>query len=382
MALQGTLQDFGALEIFQLIALQQKTGTLEIHNRDQVRQFVFDNGLLIAVHPIQLEQDSLLVRFLLELEYIEKDEIPGWINANTHQPVNIIDLVTKMTKISDEEMVVAYDIYIQTILDEILHWPKGRFHFNSGQIGIPSKQVGPWKIEGLLMESMRRLDELADLKAAEMPQGMVPRSSGAEITASDSNRVYRAVHALVDGSRSVHDIITQSTLAGFDICQALRVMRDQNIVEMTEWIPAGVWADRLWKKRSLMKVVSYSLLTVITLGIVTFGTNFYFRHFRAPWETGLQFSFLTEECEASRASYNIATVLETYRVMNHHYPADYDALIENGLLSEKQAEIYRSKGAVWETDDADSYQWWQAEAMSESDTPIALETIPSESTIN
>ncbi len=366
MALQGTLQDFGALEIFQLIALQQKTGTLEIRQNEQVRQFIFERGLLIAAHSPELDQDSPLVLFLQEADFIEKDDIPGWVNADTHQPVDVIDLATKLTKLDGDELVEAYEMYIQTILDEILNWPKGRFHFNSGQIGIPSKQIGPWKIESLLMESMRRLDELADLQAAELPLGMVPRSCGKRLKQSDSNRFYCAALALVDGKRSIHEIINQSALAGYDLCQALRVMRDQKIVEMTDWIPAGVWAEKLWKKRSLLKVVSHFMLTFAMLGLITYGTDFFFSRSSLPWPTSLQFSFLTNECQASRATHNVATVLESYRILHQKYPADYADLVEEGLLSSRQAIMYHDSGAVWElTPENGSYRWWRTDPVDE-----------------
>jgi Domain of unknown function (DUF4388) len=358
MALQGTLQDFGALEIFQLVALQQKTGTLEIRFEDQTRSFVFENGLLIAAHISPLETDSLLIRYLLELKYVTEDEVPGWINVQTHQPVDAIDLAAKFTEITAEQLIEAYELYLQTVLDEILTYPKGRFHFNSGKIGIPSKQLGPWKIEGLLMEGMRRLDELADLQAAEMPAGMVPRKMSRESQDEGDDRFAAAVLGLVDGKRSLHEIVSLSAIASFDLYQTLRRLRDQQRIELIEWIPTGVWTDVLWKKRSMMRSIAHGSLVVIGIALLTVGITYWLDVYPSPWVSQGDNGFLSHDCEASRASYNIANLMEAYRILHRRYPESYDALIEEGLLTDSMAEDYQARGLAWQVGtDRETYAW-------------------------
>lgn len=358
MALQGTLQDFGALEIFQLVALQQKTGTLEIRFEDQVRCFIFSNGLLIAAHLSPPDSDSLLVKYMIELNYMVEDDVPGWLNAQTHQPVDTVDLATKFTGISDEQLSEAYELYLQTVLDEILTYPKGRFHFNSGKIGIPSKQLGPWKIEGLLMEGMRRLDELADLQAAEMPAGMVPRKLSRTGQEETDDRFAIAALALVDGKRSLHEIVATSSIAAFDLYQALRLLRDQKRIELIEWIPTGVWTDVLWKKRSLLRSLGSAALVLVGLGLLTVGITFWLDHYPSPWASNGATGFLSAECENARASYNIANLMEAYRILHRRYPANYEAMINDGLLTDDLAADYTERGLGWRlTEDLTTYVW-------------------------
>ncbi len=358
MALQGTLQDFGALETFQLIALQQKTGTLEITSGNRQRRFIFENGLLLAAHETPLRPEDPLVRYLVEMAYLQEQDLPAWLGLPSVQAVNQIDLLVKMARLSQDDLVQAYDLFLQSILDEILAWPQGRFQFHSGRIDAPSKSVGPWKIEAVLMESMRRLDELADLQAAEVPPGLVPRVIDPAAAAHIEDRFCRAVLTSIDGKRSLQEITAGSSLAPYDVYQALRQMRDQGLVEMIEWVPMGPWTETFWQKRSWARMILCAVAAPAILAVLTLGIRTALQHHPSPWRAGPGLSFLTLEARASQSSYATALLLETYRLRTGHYPETGQKLAENGLISARAARRLDARGPHWElTAGGRSYRW-------------------------
>jgi hypothetical protein len=358
VALQGTLQDFGALETFQLIALQQKTGTLEITHGNRQRRFVFENGLLLAAHEAPLKPEDPLVRFLVEMGYLQEQDLPAWLGLTGGQPVNQIDLLVKMARLSEDDVVQAYDLFLQTILDEILAWPQGRFQFHSGRLDAPSKIVGPWKIEAVLMESMRRLDELADLQAAEVPPGLVARVLDPAAVALIEDRFSRAVIKSIDGKRSLQDVTSGSSLAPYDIYQALRQMRDQGLVEMIEWVPTGPWMESFWQKRSWARMVLFAMAAPALLALLTLGIRTALERYPSPWHTGPGASYLTPEARASQAGYTAALLLETYRLRTGHYPETAAQLAENGLITSAAARRLDEQGPRWEAAAAGhAYRW-------------------------
>ncbi len=366
MALQGTLQDFGALETFQLIALQHKTGTLEITQGSCTRSFVFENGLLLAAHESPLKAEDHVVRFLVELDYLREEDLPAWLNFPSQQPTNPIDLLPKLSHLSGDDVVMAYDLYLQTVLDEILAWPQGRFQFHSGRLDTPSKLVGPWKIEAVLMESMRRLDELADLQAVEMPPGLVPRILDLNAVRLITDRYTRALQKWIDGRRSVETILEQSQLAGYDLCLALRQLRDQKLVEMIEWVPTGPWIEGFWQKRSWSRMILSAVGAPALLVGLTFGIYAALEHHPSPWHVGPGGTFITPEARSSRHAYAIATLQEAHRLRTGRYAAGYDELVDNGLLTGKRAAQLAADGLTWElTDGGLSYRWGQTAAASE-----------------
>lgn len=373
MALQGTLQDFGVLETFQLIALQHKTGTLEIRNTGQVHAFVFENGLLLSAHGSELKEDDLLVRFLVEAGYVQTKEITPWLTFPSSQPINPIDPLAKLTDMSAEDVVMAYDLYVQTVLDEILSWPRGRFQFHSGRVGTPSKLVGPWKIEGLLMESMRRLDELADLQAVDLSPGLIPKIGDPQAARFMEDPYARAVLARIDGRRSVEEIINASALAGYDLCQTFRQLRDQELITMVEWIPSGPWMGTAWRQRSRWMTVLYSVSGTAALFGLSFAIHAILDHCANPWPHTSGFAFISPAGAASRATFAAAEAMEVYRLESGRYPADPAALLEHGLLDRACAEILESEGLTWHlAADGQTYDWFVFPEQ-QSETPQEID---------
>ncbi len=358
MALQGTLQDFGALETFQLIALQQKTGTLEITLGSARRPFVFENGLLIAAHEAPVKAEDPLVGFLLETGYLKDEDIRVWLSFPSPQPVDPVDPLARLTDMSEDDVVTAYDAFLQTTLDEILTWPRGRFQFHSGKVGIPSKLVGPWKIEGLLMESMRRLDELADLQAAELPPGMIPKLALKARGHGFEDRNQRALVQRIDGRRSLQDLTDGSALACYDLYQALRQLRDEGHVELAEWIPARLWVQTLWRQRSRWRAALYIAGAAACLTGMTLGVQAFLRSQPSPWPLRDSFSFLSYEGELARRAYAAAQLLEVYKLRNGHYPQDHAALAQDGMLSAATEDECRRGHLAWVVEDGgEAYRW-------------------------
>ncbi len=358
MALQGTLQDFGALETFQLIALQHKTGTLEIAEGGQQRFFVFENGLMLAAHEDPLKAEDPLVRFLVETGYLKSQEIPGWLGFPSSQPVNRVDLLLKLSNLDEATIVAAYDLFLQTALDEILSWGAGRFQFHSGRVGAPSQIVGPWKIEGVLMESMRRLDELADLQAAELPPGLIPKIAKPAAARQLTDPFTRALTRRIDGRRSVQEIAAASALAGYDLYQALRVLRDEGIVELAEWIPSGPWMDALWRQRSRLRSFLFGASVPTLLLLLTLGIHAFLARHPSSWSSTPGHGFVTADGTLARDEFAVAQLMEVYRLRRGEYPPDFTALVEAQLLAPRTAKRMEREGVRWHRlADGDTYRW-------------------------
>ncbi len=356
MGLQGTLQDFGVLETFQLIALQQKTGTLEIAIRGDAQGFVFEGGLLLYAHEVPLKEDSRLVRLLLEAGYLSVEEVKAWLSVADGQQGNPLDLLPRFAHMTQDELSETYEWYLQTLLDHVLAWKRGRFQFLSGRVGVPPKMAGPWKVEGLLMESMRRLDEVADLRETELPPGLVPKKvPGAQ---EPGERIERAVLALVDGSRSLQQIASRSQIAAYDIWQAVRRMRDRGLLRMAEWVPTGPWVERLWRRRSRLHSALNAAVALLAFAGVSVGVHALLRMVPPPWPVAAESSFLSEQTQASRAAFETAELLEAYRIRHGRYPAAMTQLVEDGLVSAQRARCLERLLPAWRVVDGGAHYVW------------------------
>jgi hypothetical protein len=368
MPLQGTIQEFGALETFQLIALQQKTGTLEISTRSSTHSFIFEGGLLQAAHVSPLHAEDPLPRLLVEAGFLSEEDLRAWLSFPGNQPVNPLDLLPKLSSMDEEQLLEAYDLYVQTVMDEVLSWRHGRFLFHSGRIETPSKVIGPWKVEGFLMESMRRIDELTDLQATDLPPGLIPRPRPHAASNRTQDRFARAVLRHIDGRLSLQEIVAASALPAYDLHRAIRELRDSQQIELTEWIPSGPWMNSMWRRGARWKWIPLSIGGLAVLAAVTAGTQMLLETCAPSWHQNSTFSFLSPVARAARSDYSTAQLMEAFRVRRGHYPRSHAELVEDGLISRRAARKLALDGSRWTLDaGGQTYAWGVTATTRDSD---------------
>ena len=87
--------------------------------------------------------------------------------------------------------------------------------------------------EGLLMESMRRLDEIVRYKLTLSSPAMVLRPKALAVPPKDMTGPEQRVLPLVDGLKPLRDIMAQSKLVEFEVYEALHHMLDLGVIEIS-----------------------------------------------------------------------------------------------------------------------------------------------------
>jgi len=229
MALQGSLSEFSVLETLQLIGLQKKTGRLDVTSGRLRQSLHFRDGLLVGCESVRSNDRDPFLAALVGLGQLGTEEDRRYrasINATPDLWSRVIDSVPLEPSTLEETRLLA----MQATLDQVLLWNRGHFHFDSDS--PVSTGFQGWNTEQVLLESMRRLDEAADLKAGEFPLGAVPVALPG--VAYDPERssddmlppaLERAFLARVDGRRSLTDLVKQLGIAEYDILNAARILR-------------------------------------------------------------------------------------------------------------------------------------------------------------
>ena len=91
--------------------------------------------------------------------------------------LDLIDILVSEKKFSEDELRIIFAEQIQETIQDVLSWPKSQYKFMIGsQILHGVKSPGSLKVEGLLMESMRRIDEFPGVRT-DLPSGEHDRRS-------------------------------------------------------------------------------------------------------------------------------------------------------------------------------------------------------------
>jgi hypothetical protein len=253
-ALQGSIKDFGVADIFQLLAQQQKTGVLLVDHDRETAEIYFLNGDLIDVKTARDTQRlcSILVKSALVTAEQYRQALDKH-NTTLEHICSILLNQGQLSRANFERIILAH---IYEVIYEMLQWHTGTYRFVSQPVMRTSGLVQLPGLESLLLDVLRRIDEWPEIKSVIGSFDMLFENNYAALPDLDSDE--ERVCALVDGRRSVQDIIDASVLGSFIACKTLVQLLERGAI-------------RLLSKRAEKKADTGNLLSRAGIGMISFG---------------------------------------------------------------------------------------------------------------
>lgn len=271
MALQGTIRDFGISDIFQLIQQQQKTGVLRLSEKETEVKVMFDGGKIVGAESTGAKQQKeplgvLLVRGGL----VKQEHLDAALVTQQRTLRKLGDILIQDGSISKADLKRFLELQTRETINRLFRWRTGDYEFVPEPVKYDAEVATPLNPEHVLMDGFRMLDEwpavqkvihgleaipaipkgVAEIvKRKEKPaaghegeeeeeeedddedddidaafaafeEGDAPKAKAkpAQIKLSVSETI---VYDLVDGKRTVQDIVDRSLLGEFNTCQAL-----------------------------------------------------------------------------------------------------------------------------------------------------------------
>src|ERR1051325_7815435 len=260
MALEGTLRDFSLADIFQLIGLQRKTGVLTLRAKDDTVTVTFLDGKVVGADSMSHRLENRLGNVLIKSGAITQDQLNQALAIQKETLQRLGFVLTHYGIISADALKSAIQLQILQIVYRLFRWKDGDYHFSQETtIEYDRDNVVPITAESILMEGARMIDEWPIIEKRVRSQEMVFRKkvAGQEIAVSDEadevdfdespatarrkkspasdkiriSQEEKHIYDLVDGKRTVADIVEISHLSEFDTCKALYELLTRDLVE-------------------------------------------------------------------------------------------------------------------------------------------------------
>jgi hypothetical protein len=203
MSLVGRLEDLALPDIFQIISLSKKTGTLVVRSRKGTGMVVFKSGQVIQAGSDSI-RDSL-GNILVSQGMVDQEDLAAALSMQKSapdKPLGMILVETGATTSKIIEDVVRQQI--EEIIYDLLAWEEGFFNFELGEIAPKDKiEIDTHDLllksglsaEYLLMEGTRILDEKRkDQKKKTPPSQPLPKASPAFKAAPTVKRAVPEAH--------------------------------------------------------------------------------------------------------------------------------------------------------------------------------------------
>ncbi|HEX6177503.1 MAG TPA: DUF4388 domain-containing protein [Thermoanaerobaculia bacterium] len=261
MALEGTLKDFSLADIFQLIGLQRKTGVLTLRGNDDTVTVTFLDGKVVGADSLNRRLENRLGTVLIKTGTLTNDQLNRALEIQRETLQRLGFILTHYGIISSASLKQAIQLQILQIVYRLFRWKDGDYHFSQETtIEYDRDNVDPIAAESILMEGARMMDEWPIIEKRIRSYDMVFRKKASEseivvVRADEADEVdfdsestsarkrkpagdkiriseeEKAIFDLVDGTRTVADIVEVSRLAEFDTNKALYELLTRDLIE-------------------------------------------------------------------------------------------------------------------------------------------------------
>jgi hypothetical protein len=358
MALQGTLKDFSITEIIQLIGQQLKTGVLRIRRGKNIVEIYFVDGMIVHVYSNYRGEKDLIGEILVKAQLITEEQLERVLRIQKETLKYLGEILVELQLLTKEDVLKVISTQIYETIYDLFWWEDGIFNFDLKLVESYKKIPFALSTEQVLLNILRMVDEWSEIekkifsphlvfKKTLAPEGksvdaLSPQTYLKEKLTSEQELIYN----LVDGTRTVQEIIDRSLLGKFNASEILLDLLEMGLIEIV-----GVSTPTLIKKvrminfREALTFVYYgAFLFFIFLLLIYFKPNF-LQHFLDSKIERVNIEIPTHFVHKTQLD-RIKNALEIYYLEKGKYPQQLEELISAQLL--RKSDLFYRKGVSYQ----------------------------------
>ena len=250
MRLEGTLDAFSLPDIFQLLSYTKKTGALHLRRQGEAAEahgvvHLRDGAVTSARSDVGRQA---LARRLVGAGLVDDDALEEAVSVvASGEGVGLAKVLSDLGAVDDNELRGAAVEHANDAVFELLRWPDGAFSFVVDEAD-PDDLGVTLAVDDIVAEGRRRLDHWPTLTATVPSTRAVVSVAPAPEAEPTLTRDEWALLSLIDGRRSVGDIVELSGRGEYAVVAALAALVERGLVSATE--VAG--ADPLARRQALL----------------------------------------------------------------------------------------------------------------------------------
>ena len=224
MAIEGRLQDASLADICQLLAIGRKTGCLMVTDRSNFGYIYFEQGQVI--YSMVLNRPDRLGDVLVRSGVVTEEQLAVAMGAQAQHPERRIgQILVEQVGLTQEQVQSFVRVQIEEAVYHLFAWETGSFRFEPDQ--RPEEDdvlLVSLSAEGLLLEGARRVDEWTQIETKvpsfemvfQVDEGGTKPNPDLQLTVEQET-----VLPLLDGRRTLHDVVVESGLVEFEVAKAI-----------------------------------------------------------------------------------------------------------------------------------------------------------------
>lgn len=307
--LHGRLADFTLEEILQLIALQQKTGLLTV-DASYPMVLAFESGMLVGYRDVRRMGTDPLESYLKNYGYFHGESWEHIDFVQRHSKLDLTEILVNEGLVDADELAHLQMEAAQEDIFRGMQLRDGRYQFMPGREGLAGLNGRVRiKVDGVLMEAVRRIDEIGGLRERFFSNDLKLRATESSADPGSRSAPERRLIALLAKELTLGRVIAQARMSEFDTLSTLDQLREDGLITVAS-MPRVSTDDvkdvvgQLRTDRKLGRPIALSLVTVAVCAVLAIwqpwapyarsedlagtGTRFEFAHARTRVEAAIQ----------------------------------------------------------------------------------------------
>lgn len=238
MAIEGPLQELSIQDVLQLLDLAHKTGVLTIRSESLDDEAIVHFSKGAIVFAVRRRSTRRLGQMLIRSGKLTQRELDSALEQQRRDPTRrLAEILLEMGSISEEELEKQLRFQMEETIYEVMAWTEGYFKFEERAEIAQNRLLARVRVESLLMEGARRIDEWTRLESkipgADAIPILAPHKEG-ESTPLELRPEEWEVLAEIDGERDLGQISADLGRSSFEIAKVIFGLVSMGVVQVQE----------------------------------------------------------------------------------------------------------------------------------------------------
>lgn len=202
MPIEAPISELALFDLLQLISLTAKSGILSLTDKETTKTYTiyFDNGKLVYIDLSDKIREEMVKR-----ELVDNDEVYSL------EGDDLIEYIVKRQLMSSNTFNILYRKIAMEVIYSLFTINSGQISFKESDFSVPySLDLGE-KIENVILEAARRIDEISKMEEI-IPSRDIVLEVSSDIIGMESinlDRMEWELISLIDGKRTIADLIRE-----------------------------------------------------------------------------------------------------------------------------------------------------------------------------
>jgi tetratricopeptide (TPR) repeat protein len=238
MAIEGPLRELSIQDVLQLLELARKTGVLTVRSDRLNDEAIVHFSRGEIVFAVRRRSTRRLGQLLIRAGKLTQRELDRALELQRGDPTRrLAEILLEMGSVREQELERQLRFQMEESILELMAWDEGYFRFEERSEIAEERLLARVRVESLLMEGARRIDEWTRLESKVPNAESVPflaTSGDWDATPLELRTADWEVLAEIDGARDIRQLAAGLGRSTFDVARTIYGLVSTGVVQVRE----------------------------------------------------------------------------------------------------------------------------------------------------